>query len=34
MFVCLFVCVKVCVCGEMSEMVSECGEKVSKGVKW
>ena len=30
---CVFVCVKVCVCGEMSEMVSEYGEKVSNGVK-
>ena len=39
---CVFVCVRcvkvcegvcVCVCGEMSEMVSEYGEKVSNGVK-
>ena len=33
--VCICVCegVCVCVCGEMSEMVSEYGEKVSNGVK-
>ena len=32
--VCICVCEGVCVCGEMREMVSEYGEKVSKGVKW